>query len=760
MRKIVVCLLVAVLAACGEMKTKNELALVPFPAKLTLQNGSFTFDQDTKIYSGDTTLLGAMDYLQQVVAEATGLKLQVSQAEKGHHGIYFTQDTSLGEKDRYKLKVDGEGIVVEVANPRSAILAIQTIRQLLPMQAGSDAVRIPALVIDDQPRWEWRGMMMDVSRHFFDKEEVKRFLDRMAYYKFNKFHWHLTDDQGWRIEIKKYPLLTQQGAWRLYNKHDRGCMNLAVKEANPDYAIPENKLRPEADTVVYGGFYTQEDIREIVAYAGERGIDVIPEIDMPGHFTAAIACYPHISCFGEPGWGTTFSAPLCPGKEEALEFCKNVYAEVFQLFPYHYVHIGGDEVEKTNWEKCPDCQARMRREGLKNEKELQSWFTRQMEAFFHENGKELMGWDEIIEGGLSEHAMVMWWRSWVGRAVHTATAQGNEVVLTPNSHFYFDYKQDHSTLRKLYEYNPVPEGLTTEQLALIKGIQANSWAEWIPSFKRLEYLTVPRIAALSEIGWRVDSARHWEEFYPRLLEQFKYWDLKGVNYRPLDLMNVNTVNAFVGETEVKWEYDLPQVEIRYTTDGSIPDRTSSLYTGPFKLTETTDFTIRFFRPDGSAADIVKTIYRKEEYRAAETTTEGKESGLTCVWHEAVVNNCAAMDTLPVRETYTVDGIVVPEGINRKRALCYSGYLNIGKDGIYTFLLGSDDGSKLYVAGDVVVDNDGPHGPVELSGQIALGKGLHPVKLYYFDMNNGGFVSLKLFDEAGREIPLSKEILWH
>lgn len=757
MRTAVVCGLAIIFLACHDINVKNDRSLVPYPAELAWQEGNFTLQKGMEIRYQDASLQKAMEYLQQVVADATGLQLQLKQEEEARNGIYFEIDSTMGQKDRYRLLVSDDGIRVEAATPRSALLAVQTLHQLLPLEANGESIRIPAVTIADQPFWEWRGMMLDVSRHFWNKEEVKRFLDMMAYYKFNKFHWHLTDDQGWRIEIKKYPLLTEQGAWRLYNNHDRGCISLSDKESNPDYAIPREKLRPVGDTVVYGGFYTQEDIREIVAYAGDRGIDVIPEIDMPGHFTSAIASYPEITCFGKAGWGTTFSAPLCPGKEQALEFCKNVFAEVFQLFPYHYVHVGGDEVEKANWIKCPDCQARMRREKLKDEKELQSWFIRQMESFFHAHGKEMIGWDEIIEGGLSESAIVMWWRTWAGNAVQIATAQGNEVVLTPNSHFYFDYKQDHSTLRKLYEFNPVPKGLTPGQRALIKGVQANTWAEWIPSFERLEYLTVPRIAALSELAWRSDTARHWEEFYPRLLQQFKYWDMKGVNYRPLDLNNVNTVNSFVGEAKVKWEYDLPEVEIRYTTDGSIPDRSSALYTGPFKLNETTDFTIRFFRPDGSAADIVKTRYKKEEYRPG-VKVEQEKTGLQCEWHEAVINKCETMDELPVRQTYIVEQIEVPEGVNGKRALCFTGYLNIAEEGIYTFSLASDDGSKLLIAGEVVVDNDGPHGPTELKGQMALGKGLHPLKLYYFDMNNGGFISLKLFNADGKEIPLNQDNL--
>lgn len=750
MKKEILILLTAILVGCVE-KEPPEVNLIPKPLEQTVGSGTFTLTANTPVYYAEAETETPAKYLQTVLLQTTGSEHSVSQGTGESKSISISLDNTINTGDAYKLEVTRKGIKLTGTNPRGVMLGIQTLRQLIPVKTAAASIEIPCIIINDKPHWEWRGMMLDVARHFYTKEEVKSFLDLMAMYKFNKFHWHLTDDQGWRIEIKKYPLLTEVGGWREFNSQDRECLRLAEAQSNPDYLLPENKLRNNGTE--YGGYYTQEDIKEVVAYASMLGIDVMPEIDMPGHFSAAITPYPFLSCFNKPGWGETFSAPICPGKDTTLEFCKNVYAEVFELFPFEYVDLGADEVEKHNWKICPNCQARIKKNNLKDEKELQSWFVHQMEDFFTENGKKMVGWDEILEGGMSETATMMWWRTWAPKAVHEATAQGNEVILTPNSHFYFDYQQDHSTLRNLYDFQPVPDGLNNNQTQLIKGIQANLWAEWIPSYQRAQYMVMPRMLALSELAWTPDADRSWEDFYPRLLVHFNRMDDMKINYRPLDLTGVHVSNSFVGETTVVWDYPLPNVTIRYTTDGTVPDQNSAIYNEPFTLDKSTDFTIRFFRPDGTAADIVKTSYRKEEYIAGEEIGD-KQPGLRSEWREAVVNRTDKIDALPVTKEYIVDGIIIPDGINNKRAMKYYGYLNIEKDDIYTFSLGSDDGSKLYINDETVVDNDGPHGPVVLRGQKALGKGLHPFLLYYFDMDNGGFLDLKIFNSNGDEVKQS------
>ncbi|MDL2319513.1 family 20 glycosylhydrolase [Alistipes sp. OttesenSCG-928-B03] len=746
----------ALLVACDKATDRTEINVIPLPAKTELGTGGFGLTSAARITYTTPQLAQQAQLLARLLKADTGIEPTVAGAGDGGD-IVLSLAPAGGKDGSYTLDVTKKGVRIEAANPRSAVPAIQTLRQLIPVGGDSDKVRIPAVRIEDAPAWGWRGMHMDVSRHFFSKEEVMEFLDMMAYYKFNRFHWHLTDDQGWRIEIRKYPQLTETSAWREFNNHDKSCMRIAERDHNPDYLLPQDKMRERDGVTEYGGYYTQDEIREVVAYAASLGIDVIPEVDMPGHMTGAIAAFPELSCFDRTGWGETFSAPLCPGKDWTLEFCKDVWSEILELFPYEYVHLGADEVEKINWKQCPNCQKRIKTQGLGDEKELQAWFVSELEQFLTANGRKMIGWDEITEGGLSPTATVMWWRTWARNAVATATGQGNEVILTPNSHYYFDYQQHATTLRDLYEFDPVPAGLDDTQKALLLGIQANTWAEYIPSWARRQYLIYPRMLALSDVAWRGDAQRDWDEFYVRLLAHFPRLDRFGINYRPLDLPDVYAVNSFVGETDVTWNHPLPAVELRYTTDGTIPDRNSQLYTAPIHIDQTTDFTIRLFRPDHTPADIIRATYRREEYRPAAEVTDAA-IGLRCEWHEGIFDRCAKIETEPVKATYTVESVSVPEGVGGKRGLVYTGYFEVPHDGIYTFSLGSDDGSMLYVHDEVVIDNDGAHGPVTLAGQIALAKGMHPIRLYYFDMNNGGFVKLRLTDAEGREITLDASTL--
>ena len=757
-KNILYLLLLPIFSYCNKNQEQRVIHLIPEPVEITTGKGNFELISQTVINYNKPDLDDAAGYLADCIAKETGIRISVEEGNASINSILLDYSLTEDEKeDAYQLQANEKRVSIHGANPRSVMLGIQTLRQLISPEPGNTAL-IPCVQISDRSAWQWRGMMMDAARHFFNKEEVKEFLDLMAYYKFNKFHWHITDDQGWRVEIKKYPELIEKGAWREFNRHDKTCISQAEIEHNKDFLLPEDKLKKENGKILYGGFYTQEDIKEIVAYASALGIDVIPEIDIPGHSMCAIAAYPELSCFNSAGWGVDFSSPLCPGKDNTLEMYKNIYAEIFELFPYEYVHLGADEVEKINWKKCPHCQARIKKENLKDEQELQAWFVRQMEQFFTENGKKLIGWDEIVDGGLSPDATVMWWRTWVPNAPKRVMDQGNKVILAPNSHYYFDYKQSSKTLQELYEFDPVSSDVK-ELKNLILGIQANSWAEAIPSRERLHYLIAPRMLALSEVAWRYDPQRTWEEFYPRLVSHFSHLDRMKVNYRPLGIPDIHERNVFVGKTNVEWKYPLPGVELRYTTDGTVPTHNSTLYTGPFPLDTTTHFMIRMFRPDQSAADIVRTIYTRGEYRAG-TENIKTTGGLACFWHEGLFNRCDQIETVPVKENYTVESITVPKGVGGKRGLVYKGYLYVSEKDIYAFYLGSDDGSQLYVYDDLTVDNDSPHGPVTLSAQVALDKGLHPVKIYYFDMNNGGFIDLKLFNSKGMKINLDAKSLRH
>ena len=743
---------------------KQEIAILPTPVSLTEQSGSFVLKDGMKIGVSDQSLFPAAGYLQEILRNVISSSVEVT-TDKSQVDMYFQLKDTVGKPGSYKLESTPEYIRVEATDYSGIISAITTIRQLLPatieVQGEKQNYSIPVVQIEDAPRFEWRGFMLDASRHFWNKKEVKHVLDLMSLYKLNKFHWHLSDDQGWRIEIEKYPLLTEKGAWRKFNTQDRTCMARAKEEDNTDFLIPEDKIRIVEGDTLYGGYYTHDDIKEIVAYATQRGIDVIPEIDMPGHFLAAISQYPELACDGLIGWGEIFSSPICPGKDATLEFCRNVFKEVFELFPYEYVHMGGDEVEKANWKKCPLCQKRIRTEKLGSVEELQAWFVRDMEKFFLANGKRLIGWDEVVADGLSSDAAITWWRSWAKDALPTATAQKQKVIACPNEYFYFDYAQDQNSVKKILAYDPcADERLSPEQKKYIWGVQANLWAEWIPTMKRIEYLIVPRMIALSEIAWAEPTAKPGlEEFYRQLVPQFKRMDVMRVNYRVPDLQGFYKVNAFIDETTVELTCPLPGTEIRYTTDGSMPTKESALYNGALEVGKTTDFAFRTFRPDGSPSDVVRTKYVKAPYAEAVTAPAALQPGLKAVWHDFRGSLCADMDAAPVKGEYVVESVSIPEEVKGNIGLVLTGYLEVPADGIYTFALLSDDGSTLMLDGELLGDNDGAHSPVEIIVQKALKAGLHPIEVRYFDCN-GGVLQMELVNEKGEKEVLPSAWLKH
>ena len=425
-------------------------------------------------------------------------------------------------------------------------------------------------------------------------------------------------------------------------------------------------------------------MKEVIAYAQVRGIDIIPELDMPGHMLAAVSNYDGVSCFEETGWGSTFSSPVCPGKDSALEFCKNVYTELIELFPYEYVHIGGDEVEKTNWKKCPDCQARMKEHGLKTEEELQAWFIHEMEHFFNSKGKKMIGWDEIIEGGLSETATVMWWRSWAKLAPSQTTGQGNDLIFTPNAPFYLDYAQDKKSVLNIYNYEPMKAVPDADKQHLVKGVQGNIWCEWIPSRERMHYMAAPRMLAIAELGWSANDRKDWADFQVRMADQFGRLNVMDVQYRIPDLEGFLKTNVFIGEKKVDITCLDPSVSIHYTTDGSIPTLESPKYDGNLVLTETTDLTLRVFRPTSKRSDIVKTHFEKTEYSPA-TTAAPSNPGLKATWYDFKGKTCAEIAAAPVKKTYRVEDVTIPRGVKSFIiGLTYKGYINIPEDGIYSF----------------------------------------------------------------------------
>ena len=711
-------------------RPERTLNLLPEPAQLTIGKEAFILQDNMIICINDSSLNPAADYLVTILQRATGYKFVVKRDGSGH--IQLRINGELPHKDgNYTLKVTPDQIHISSANYAGVIAAISTVRQMLPAAIETSAVvldtvwSIPTVSITDEPRFAWRGVLLDVARHFFSKEEVKELLDVMALYKMNKFHWHLTDDQGWRIEIKKYPLLTEKGAWRTFNDQDRICMNRSKREKNPSLNIPSDKLRIIEGDTLYGGFYTQEDIREIIKYAAVRGIDVIPEIDMPGHMQTAVSLYENVSCFSQKGAPMNISSPICPGKESALEFCKNVYDEIFRLFPSEYVHLGADEVSKKNWKKCPDCQERMKTNGLRTEEELQSWFIHQMEQYFNEHGKRLIGWDEILQGGVSPTATVMWWQSYEKEVVKKSIAQGNSVILCPNYDFYLDYPEIRQSTKLICESVSLLDSLNESQSKKILGVQGNIWGEFIPSRERMYYMAFPRLLAIAESGWSQAANYNWESFQKRMIGQFNRLDVLGIDYRMVDLEGFCDTNTFIGETKVNVISPDPDAVIHYTDDGTEPTEKSAVYTAPISIRNSADFAFRAYRPNGKSSKVFRTSYKKQDgYVPADIKVPEKE-GLMLTCYEGNISSCQAIENYHLKEKSTIDDVAIPSGVDIRNlsdsgvGLIFTGYFYVSVDGIYSFYLSSDDGSTLKVDGEMIVDNEGRHQKKEVSCQRAM-----------------------------------------
>lgn len=507
--------------------------IIPKPTLVKEGKGSFLVTDGMNIGVNDPALADAADYLKQMIARATGFQDLAVRRGEGHISLLL-QPAADPEDESYTLTVSSTRITIKAGTYRGVVNGISTLRQLLPDEIESrepvKGIRwtVPVVQVQDKPAYHWRGLMLDPSRHFYSVEETEQFLDHMALYKYNKFHWHLTDGVAWRLQINRYPLLTQRGAWREFRQDiDINCENRAKSENNPTLLIPQKYCREENGRRLYGGFYTQDDVRRVVRYAAIRGIDVIPEIDMPGHFWCGTQAYPLLSC-GQDG-----NDPLCLGKDLTLEFCRNVWEEVFQLFPYEYAHIGGDEVDRSRWAKCPDCQRRIKALGLQGVEELQAWFTKDMEKFFNAHGRKLMGWDEILEGGVSRTATVYWWRGDHADVAQKSTEMGNEVVICPTTYCYFDYGQDDNTLKRIYTSDVIPADLTSKQLKLVKGIQSNAWGEFIPTVGRMQFMVFPRALAMVEKAWTPNEQQNWDNFSQRLQAHLHRLQAAGINYRPL-----------------------------------------------------------------------------------------------------------------------------------------------------------------------------------------------------------------------------------
>ena len=506
--------------SCSERK---EIDVIPMPRSVEYHSGNFTISPETKFYTNLSaeSRQALTDYL-----EGTSLSsVPFAESATGNNGIELNLcDSSIVTgNEAYRIEIVKKGVRLSANTETGIFYGLQTLLQLLN---NGDNKTLPALTINDSPRFPYRGLHLDVSRHFFDKEFVKKQLNAMAYFKMNRLHWHLTDGAGWRIEIKKYPRLTSFAAWRPFDKLN-------------DWWVEGRTFCEQDDPRAVGGYYTQDDIREVVAYAAERHITIIPEIEMPGHSEEVLATYPELSCSGKP----YVNADFCIGTEKTFEFLDNVLLEVIDLFPSEYIHIGGDEASKSSWKTCPRCQKRMADEHLNSVDELQSYMIHRIEKFLNDHGRKIIGWDEIIEGGLSPTATVMSWRGEEGGI--KAVKAGNQAIMTPGKYCYLDAFQDapntqpmaiggYLTLEKVYSFEPVPDSLSTKEAELILGVQGNVWTEHIPTPEHYEYMIYPRILALAEIGWSPSEVKKWDNFHTRALQAVNILREQGYNPFPLE----------------------------------------------------------------------------------------------------------------------------------------------------------------------------------------------------------------------------------
>jgi hexosaminidase len=551
MKRLVIALLLISLYASSQAQTSLP-HIIPQPVSLQKGVGEFKLTKNTVITVQDEGDRKAAQFLNEYIQNVYGFKLDVDRKE-GRDYIRLTTKKFIKapDKDAYQLIVTKDGVTIDGDTYAGTFYGIQSLIQLMPAYDVKSMVNategisvssllIPVVTINDYPRFNYRGMHLDVSRHFFPISFIKKYIDYLALHKMNYFHWHLTDDQGWRIEIKKYPKLMNEGAYR----------NGTIIGRYPGTGNDNQR---------YGGYYTQEEAKEIVQYAEDRHITVVPEIEMPGHASAAIAAYPYLSCFPEKEtviprnpsqssqqmkgkkvqetWGV-FDDVFCAGNDSTFEFLQNVLDEVIPLFPATYVHIGGDECPKAHWKKCPKCQARMKKEGLKDEHELQSYFVQRMEKYLNSKGKKIIGWDEILEGGLAPNATVMSWRGLEGGI--EAARQKHDVIMTPQNPVYFDHTQTknedsvtiggYNPIERVYAYEPVPAALNAEQAKYILGAQANLWTEYIKYPSKVEYHIFPRLSALSEAVWSPKEKKNWKDFEKRLITQFRRYDMWKANY--------------------------------------------------------------------------------------------------------------------------------------------------------------------------------------------------------------------------------------
>ena len=738
------------LASCaepqGEVKSYNQgINIIPTPQSLVQQDGFFRLNSHTAITAGSPEAKTIAEFFAAKMRTSTGLDIQV--AEKGN--ILLSLDSSLDvpNDEGYSLEVSKDAVKVVAKTTQGLFYGMQSFLQLLPAEIESPskvngiAWQAPAVSIKDAPRFGYRGIMLDPCRHFMPAENVKKYIDVLSLFKINRIHWHLTDDQGWRIEIKKYPKLTEIGSKRI-----------------------------DGEGTEYGGYYTQEEIKDIVKYAADHFITVVPELELPGHEMAAIAAYPNLSCKGEPGtpriiWGVE-DIVMCPGKEDMFTFLQDVIDEMVPLFPSEYFHIGGDECPKTSWKNCPLCQKRIKAEGLKAdgkhsaEEKLQSYVIQRMEKYLETKGNKIIGWDEILEGGLAPSATVMSWRGEEGGIA--AALMDHTVIMTPGGNgMYLDaYQGDpkiepvtiggYTLLEKTYSYNPIPDTLAAMGKGdYILGVQGNTWSEYMYDEAKRDYMIFPRILAVAEIGWTNLDRKDYKDFERRIENAYVRLDGHAINYHiPLPEQPNGSCNfvAFTDKASLEFKTTRP-IKMVYTLDGSEPTPASTAYTAPIEISETTTLKIASVLPSGKMSPI-RTIQVEKQSLAPAKEVAQTTPGLNMEVTDGMYLNVKELEAAKketkksvIKDLKEIRSVVETSesmrGVNQYAAVA-TGYVNIPEDGVYFI---SSDLEEVWIDGKLLVNNGGEVKRFSRhDNSVALAKGLHEIKAVFLGHIIGGWPS--------------------
>lgn len=765
------------LASCaepqGEVKSYNQgINIIPTPQSLVQHDGFFRLGSNTAIAAASPEAKTVAEFFAAKMRTATGLNIQI--AEKGNIQLSVDPSLDVANDEGYTLDVTKDGAVVVAKTAQGLFYGMQSFLQLLPAEIESPskvngiAWQAPAVSIKDAPRFGYRGIMLDPCRHFMPVENVKKYLDVLSLFKMNRMHWHLTDDQGWRIEIKKYPKLTEIASKRI-----------------------------DGEGTEHSGYYTQEEIKEIVKYAADRFITVVPELELPGHEMAAIAAYPNLSCKGEQGtpriiWGVE-DIVMCPGKEDMFTFLQDVIDEMVPLFPSEYFHIGGDECPKISWKNCPLCQKRIKEEGLKAdskhsaEERLQSYVIQRMEKYLATKGKKIIGWDEILEGGLAPSATVMSWRGEDGGIA--AALMDHTVIMTPGGNgMYLDaYQGDskiepvtiggYTLLEKTYSYDPIPDTLVAMGKSnYILGVQGNTWSEYMYDEAKRDYMVFPRILAVAEIGWTNLDRKDYKDFERRIENAYVRLDGHAINYHiPQPEQPNGSCNfvAFTDKASLEFKTTRP-IKMVYTLDGSEPTPASTAYTAPIEITETTTLKIASVLPSGKMSPI-RTIQVEKQSLAPAKEVAKTTPGLNMEVTDGMYLNVKELEAAQketkksvIKDLKEIRSVVKTSesmrGVNQYAAVA-TGYVNIPEDGVYFI---SSDLEEVWIDGKLLVNNGGEVKRFSRhDSSVALAKGLHEIKAVFLGHIIGGWPSnwnngsIKLRKSDAKEFTaITPEMLCH